>query len=333
MADGVVDEDRDELAEPRRDRRSTSAGAGSTSSLHASFRGRPRQRRRGRRRDVAEIDRHALQRDRARIRAGEQQQVLDHRGHVIDLVADVGQRACRRWRRGSVGVAVQVVDAGADDGQRRAQLVRRVGGELALPAQRLALLDERAAGSGRVRGSRRPRRRLTRRASATSATDDQDEDQDVAASAPRSCGRRRSAGRAGWPRKRTGSVRTRTRRQSSLLDVTGVVPGSDRHRRPSRIVAFGRVAALPRRSRPPRQARRDAPAAGRPVAVWSHDHRERARSGPPKLKPPCGRSSGPGRAARDAGSPGRRAARSRTSTASARPRCTGPRRAGAAGRG
>ena len=41
---------------------------------------------------------------------------------------------------GSLRVPLEVVDARPDDGQGRAQLVRCVGGELALPAQRLALV-------------------------------------------------------------------------------------------------------------------------------------------------------------------------------------------------
>ena len=46
---------------------------------------------------------------------------------------------------GLLRVALEVLDARPDHGQRRAQLVRGVGGELALAAQRLALVDERLA--------------------------------------------------------------------------------------------------------------------------------------------------------------------------------------------
>jgi hypothetical protein len=69
-------------------------------------------------------------------------------------------------------VALEVLDRGADDGQRRAQLVARVGGELALAAEgdplRLERLADRHEGAARVDGAdartRRARRRSRRRA-------------------------------------------------------------------------------------------------------------------------------------------------------------------------
>ena len=55
---------------------------------------------------------------------------------VVERLADVGSRLVR--------VAPQVLDRAPDDGQRRPQLVARVGGELALAAQGEALGRERS---------------------------------------------------------------------------------------------------------------------------------------------------------------------------------------------
>ena len=151
MADRVVDQDHDELAEPRRvagdDR-----GLRIDDDVDAPIRRRLAHRRGAVGRDVAEIDRDVLERDGARVRAREQQQVLDDRGHVGHLVVDVDERGAD-LRDGLVAMPFEVVDAAPDDGQRRPQLVARVGGELALPAerdplgrQRFADRDERPAG-------------------------------------------------------------------------------------------------------------------------------------------------------------------------------------------
>ena len=143
VADGVVDQDHHELAEP-----------GRIAGHHRRLRidldpdaaiGRGLAHRRGAiGRDVAEIDRDALQRHGPRIGAGEQQQVLDDRGHVADLVIDVLERGTDRRDR-LVAVPLEVLDAAPDDGQRRAQLVARVGRELALASQRDALVGQRLA--------------------------------------------------------------------------------------------------------------------------------------------------------------------------------------------
>ena len=69
---------------------------------HASVRGRLAQRRRAVGGDVAEVDRHALELDGARVGAGQQQQVLDDRGHVVDLVVDVVERGRRPSSTGSL---------------------------------------------------------------------------------------------------------------------------------------------------------------------------------------------------------------------------------------
>ena len=55
-----------------------------------------------------------------------------------------------------VAVPLEVLDAAPDDGQRRAQLVAGVGGELALAAQRDALVGRATRGSGRAPAARRP---------------------------------------------------------------------------------------------------------------------------------------------------------------------------------
>ena len=130
VTDGVVDQDHHQLAE-----------AGGIACHHRSLRidldpdpavGRGLAHRRGAvGRHVAEVDRDVLQRHGPRIGAGEQQQVLDDRGHVADLVIDVLERRADR-RDGLVAVPLEMLHAAPDDGQRRAQLVARIGRELAL---------------------------------------------------------------------------------------------------------------------------------------------------------------------------------------------------------
>ena len=88
----------------------TTAGCGSTSTRTPRSVGGLRERRRAVGGDVAEVDRHVLELDRARIRPREQQQVLDDRGHVVHLVVDVLERRADRRDR-LVAVALQVVDA------------------------------------------------------------------------------------------------------------------------------------------------------------------------------------------------------------------------------
>jgi hypothetical protein len=62
--------------------------------------------------------------------AREQQERVDHRLHVADRALHPRQRAV--YTLGQVRVALHEVAGNADDGQRRAQLVARVAGEIAL---------------------------------------------------------------------------------------------------------------------------------------------------------------------------------------------------------
>ena len=160
VADRVVDQDHHQLAEAGRiaghDRRlridldpDAAVGRGLA------------HRRRAVGGDVAEVDRDVLERHRARIGAGEQQQVLDDRGHVADLVVDVLERRADRRDR-LVAVPLEVLDAAPDDGQRRAQLVAGIGGELALAAQRDALVRQRLADRARAPVAHRRSRTRTR---------------------------------------------------------------------------------------------------------------------------------------------------------------------------
>ena len=102
VPDRVVDEDHHELAQPRRSRRRPSAGSGSTTTRTSAAAGRLRQRRAGIGGDVVEVERHAVERDGAGIRAGEEEQVVDEGREVLDLgvdvverVADIGDRSRR----------------------------------------------------------------------------------------------------------------------------------------------------------------------------------------------------------------------------------------------
>ena len=89
------------------------------------------------------------------------------------------RRRCRRARRRprrpvASALPAQVLHGAPDDGQRRAQLVARVGGELALPAEGGALRGERVADrherAARVDGAEARRRRGRPRARRTTST-------------------------------------------------------------------------------------------------------------------------------------------------------------------
>ena len=141
MPDGVVDEDHDELPE-------AGGVAGHDGRLRIDLDPDAPVRRglahRGRAvgRDVAEVHRNVLECDGSRVGAGEQQQVLDDRGHVPDLIVDVLQRGADAGDR-VIAVALQMLDAAPDDRQRRAEFVAGIGRELALPAERCPLAGQR----------------------------------------------------------------------------------------------------------------------------------------------------------------------------------------------
>ena len=78
VADGVVDEDRDQLAQARRvadDHRRLRVDAGRARRAPPPSGRAPRRPSNA---DVAQVERHPLERDRAGVGAGEQQQVVDH---------------------------------------------------------------------------------------------------------------------------------------------------------------------------------------------------------------------------------------------------------------
>ena len=174
--------------------------------------------------DVAEVDRHVLERDRPRVGAGEQQQVLDDRGHVADLVIDVLERRADRRDR-LVAMPLEVLDAAPDDGQRRPQLVAGVGRELALAPERGALVGQRLAD----RHERPPR---IDRPEPERDEDDDDRRRSAGprasrrASAARRSGRRRSGRRTSRrPGACTFSVRMRTGVWTVVVDPPGRSPG------------------------------------------------------------------------------------------------------------
>ena len=138
---GVVDEDHDQLAE-------TSLVAADHRRLgiepegHAAIAGELHERPRALGRDVAQVDRQSVQADRPGVRAGEEEQVVDQRRHLADLDVDVVEGLGRL--RLAAGPA-EMLDGAADHGERGAQLVARVGRELALAAQGGPLGIERVA--------------------------------------------------------------------------------------------------------------------------------------------------------------------------------------------
>ena len=148
MGDRVVDEDRHELAEPER-----VAEHGRRlrveQHLHVPLGGQARHGAKGFAGDVRQVERLALELDDAGIRSGEQEQVPDERREVLDFVPDVAERIADGGD-GLVSMALEVLDARADDREGRPELVAGVGRELALAADRLADRHERAAGVDRA---------------------------------------------------------------------------------------------------------------------------------------------------------------------------------------
>ena len=116
-------------------------------------------------RDVAEVDRHVFELHRARIRPRQEQQVLDDRGHVPDLLVDVLERGADRLdrlacggARGSRRCCGSRSAACAARGWRRRRT--RAGGAAPSAGWRATRGSARArAGRRRRRSRRRPARR------------------------------------------------------------------------------------------------------------------------------------------------------------------------------
>ena len=167
VPDGVVDQDRDELAEPGR------VGVSGTGSASASMRtsrsaraapGRRRRRARGRPRSVgssaSSTAPESVRASRSRSSTRAPQPVglgLD----VVEGIADLGDRL--------VGVAAEVRDGALDDRERRPQLVAGVGRELALAAHRVADRHERPVGVDPADAERRREGQRGRRGRGRSA--------------------------------------------------------------------------------------------------------------------------------------------------------------------
>ena len=100
VADGVVDEDHDQLAEPSRIA-GDDGGLRVDDDPDAPVGGGLAHRRGAIGGDVAQVDRHVLERHGPGVGPGEEEQVLDDGGHVPDLVVDVleGRADARRPAR------------------------------------------------------------------------------------------------------------------------------------------------------------------------------------------------------------------------------------------
>jgi hypothetical protein len=90
------------------------------------------------------MERDAIEAHGARIRAGEEEQVVHERGEVLHLGIDVPEGVADLTDRAR-GVAAKMLDRAPDDRERGAQLVARVGRELALVPERGALRGKRVA--------------------------------------------------------------------------------------------------------------------------------------------------------------------------------------------
>ncbi len=169
VADRVVGQDRGQLAEP-----GPVAGQRHSHRIHVDLDGAlrgdgtyPVEAFADHRLEIELLGRELLD---PRVGAGQQEQVADERGQVVHLGSHVRERV------GLVGqlqlrVALEVLDSGLDDAQRRAQLVAGVGRELALAAERLA---DRNEGAGRVHPSADDGRR-----DGDEAADDEDDEQRI----------------------------------------------------------------------------------------------------------------------------------------------------------
>ena len=235
VLDGVVDQDQQHLLQAIRvgldggvrrrlgvQRRAGRPGSAPAASCAAPLRAAT----------SAMLERRGHQLELARVRARQRQQVLRQPLHARDLGAHVVEQLAVVLER-LVAVLVEQVGRRAQHGQRRAQLVRRVGDELLLPLERLLDRNQRAAGQepGRRRATAAGPARRRRPAPA-------------AASAARSARARRL-----WPTTSmppSGSPRAgRTRAWSPS---------------PSWMVAKRRLARLR-----PRQLAESSPAAGWPA--------------------------------------------------------------------
>ena len=186
VADRVVDEDHHELAEAGRvaDRPSRARDPPRPARPRPprAARARPRPRRRRRRGGAGRASRAtAPESERAR-RSRSSTSVVrwwTSASMSLERVADLADRL--------VAVPPEVLDRAPDDGQRRAQLVAGVGGELALAAERRALRGERLADrherAARVDGAEADRDERPRPAPPTSSVTSS-----ARASRPRSCG-------------------------------------------------------------------------------------------------------------------------------------------------
>ena len=144
MRDGVVDEDRDQLAEPQRRRRRPRPAADRRRSVT------PRSAAiavSGPTASTATSARSTGARSSSIVPASVRARSSRSSTRAVRWVvsASMSSSAAPTWRDRLVLVAPQVGDAGPDHGERRAQLVAGVGGELALaPQGRLAPVDRGA---------------------------------------------------------------------------------------------------------------------------------------------------------------------------------------------
>ena len=142
MADRVVEQDDDELpkagrvaahrdrlgVDPDRDAGGTSDRRQPTGSIEGQ---------------LAEVGRSEFELDRAGVSSGQGEEVLDEFREPLRPGVDVVEGG-PHLGDGSIAMPPEVLDAATNDRQRRSQLVTCVGGELALPAHRVADRDEGA---------------------------------------------------------------------------------------------------------------------------------------------------------------------------------------------
>ena len=312
VADRVVDEDHDELPQPgrRRPRRSPAPGrprrgrsfapAGLASDEAASAATSPRS-------SGWRSSETAPESERARSSRSSTSEVR------CSTSAPMSSSASPTDADRLVGVAAEVLERAPDDGQRRAQLVARVGRELALAAEREPLVAERLAD------------RDERPAGVDGAEPERDEDDDRAADEQHARASRRACRCSvvrSWIDLDVDAARCRCRRARSgpaaavsSIDAragcrgTGRRGGLDRRHRSAGHPGFGCGTG----------------ARCRRVAVFVEDHRERPRRAAAEDEPEPG-SSRSGRIAARAS-----AIRSSSCSSAAGPRASG-RRSGRARR-
>src|SRR5207244_750881 len=124
VPDGVVDEDHRQLAQTREVARDL-GGLTVELEAYAALGGDWAELAQGGGGRIGQVNGPSLKLDHARVGASQQEQALDEVRHVLDLGAHILERS-PDLAHGLIRVATQILERASQDGQRRAELVRRI---------------------------------------------------------------------------------------------------------------------------------------------------------------------------------------------------------------